>query len=121
MEHPLYSTFKMHSVLILVVLSTICRKCMYKSHLVIKVYELRERSSSNFRRKFHIQNLFVLRFWVLCERSINIFFFVEHYACSVFNVCIMSCILIVDFTLSLVTQSPRVKRFYFQSSRCFAK
>ena len=59
---------------------------------------------------FKIQN-----FWVFRERSIDIslvFFFLY----KVFSFC---SVLILDyFTLSLVTQIPRVKRFYSQSPRC---
>ena len=55
--------------------------------------------------------IFVLEVWGLRESGIGIFLFVEHPISSVFNM--QSVHVNVDFTLSLVTQTIRVKRFFF--------
>ena len=74
----------------------------------------------SFHFHFQIPCLFVLEFCALCERGINIFLFAEHPIFSIFNVQSVL-ILIADFTLSVVTQTPRVKHSYSQRSRRSAK
>ena len=54
-------------------------------------------------------------------KEASIFFFLWSTLYLLFSMCKVSWFLIVDFTLSLVTQTPRVKRLYSQSSRCSAK
>ena len=63
--------------------------------------------------------IFVLEVWGLRESGIGIFLFVEHPISSVFNM--QSVHVNVDFTLSLVTQTIRVKRFFFLNFQVFCK
>ena len=54
-------------------------------------------------------------------KEASIFFLLWSTLYKVFSMYKVAWFLIIDFTLSLVTQTPCVKRFYSQSSRCSAK
>ena len=92
-EHPVYSNYKMESVLILVVLFwlvTISPKCMYKSKFFLKLLVLRERSS-----------------------------FIAFFVYRAFPKCIL--ILYFHFDLSLFKRSVCIKVIYSWIFKCFAK
>ena len=63
-------------------------------------------------------------FWILCaprKRHRYFAFCKAPYIYLVFSMWKLSWFLIVDFTLSQITQIPPAKRLYSQSSRCSAK
>ena len=94
-EHPVYSIFKMYSVMIL--------NFFYFNLLLL------------------IQSACVkVNFQVLRERSSDIASFVEHPVYSIFKMQSVL-ILVVLFDLSLFTQSVCIKDIYSQNFRCSAK
>ena len=98
MENPVYIIFKVENVLNLVCwfsFGTSCPNSMFKTYLFL-----------NFG---------------CSTKEAPIFFFMWSTLHKVFSMCKVSWFLIVNFTLSLVTQTPRLKGFYSRSSRCSAK
>ena len=65
--------------------------------------------------KFHAENLYLFLNFGCSVKVASIFFFLWSTLYIVFSMCKVSWFLIVDFTLSLVTQTLRVKRFYSES------
>ena len=97
MEHPVYIIFNVENVLNLACwfsFDTSCPNSMFKTYLLL-----------NF---------------VCSAKEASIFFFLWITLYLVFSMCKVSWFLIVDFTLSRITQT-RVKRLYFQCYRCSAK
>ena len=67
-----------------------------------------------------IKLISVLKLWVLRENGINIFLFVDHPICSIFNA---QSVLILDWWFYFVTSYPNstCKKILFSKFRCSAK